>query len=620
MERRLVAIMAADMVGYSRLMGADEEGTIARQKTHRGELIDPTIAEHDGRIVKTTGDGLLVEFPSVVDAVRCTVAIQRAMVEREADVPEERRIRYRVGVNLGDIVIDGDDILGDGVNVTARLEGLAEPGGICIPRKVFHEIRNKLDVGYEFIGEQKVKNIGTPVPVYRVLLESDARGKVVGEGRLTRQQWKLGAVAAAMVAAVAVVAVWWQPWGRTVEPSSLARIAPPLPDKPSIAVMPFKNLSQDPAEDYLSEGFTEDIINALGRYQSLAVMTYNAVLPYRNQSLQPSEVGRNLGVRYLLEGSVRRAGKRVRVSARLTDVDSGRILWSDTFDDEKADIFAVQDTITQEIAGRLGTKVRKAEVKRSSAKQTDNLDAYDLVLKGRAQIARASRRGNREARHMFERAIELDPDYAAAYAWLARVHFQLAMDGWTEFPGEALNRADELATKALTIDPELVEAHRTLGRVYTAQVQLERAIIHIDSALALNPSDAEAYGDRGMILLWPGRLEEAATALETAFRFDPNLRSDYVFAYGLALYSLGRHEDAITILERGAARHRTYVFIPAVLVAAYGQIGRMKEARRNAQIVKRLLPIFDEKTFGKNFQKREHFDYLAEGLKKGGGI
>ncbi len=221
---------------------------------------------------------------------------------------------------------------------------------------------------------------------------------------------------------------------------------------------------------------------------------------------------------------------------------------------------------------------------------------------------------------MFERAIKLDPNYAAAYAWLARAHYQMASDGWTEFPGESLDRADALATKALTIDPELVEAHHILGRVYSVQFQLERAITEIDRALALNPSDAEARGDRGVILLWASRLEEAVTALEIAFKFDPNLRSDYVFAYGLALYSLGRHEDAITILERGAASHRTYVFIPAVLVAAYGQIGRVEEARRNAQTVRRLLPIFDARTFGQRFQNREHYDYLAEGIKKGGGI
>ncbi len=269
MERRLVAILAANMVGYSRLMGADEEGTITRQKTHRSELIDPAIAEHDGRIFKTTGDGLLVEFPSVVDAVRCAVAIQQAMVEREADVPEERRIRYRVGVNLGDIVIDGDDILGDGVNVAARLEGLAEPGGICIPRKVFHEVRNKLDVGYEFIGEQTVKNIETPVPVYRVLLEPDAAGKVIGERRPRRPLWQLGAVAAAMGAAVAVVAVWWQPWVRTVEPASLERMAFPLPDKPSIAVLPFTNMSDDASQEYFADGMTEDLITDLSKVADL---------------------------------------------------------------------------------------------------------------------------------------------------------------------------------------------------------------------------------------------------------------------------------------------------------------------------------------------------------------
>jgi TolB-like protein/Tfp pilus assembly protein PilF len=431
-------------------------------------------------------------------------------------------------------------------------------------------------------------------------------------------------VTAAAAAVVLVAAVggllWWQPWEPVVDPASVERMAFPLPDRPSIAVLPFDNLSGDPEQEYFADGITEDLTTNLSKISGLFVIARNSAFAYKGKQTDARAIARELGVKYVLEGSVRRADQRVRVSARLIDVDTGLILWSEKFDDEKDDIFAVQDTITQQIAGTLITNLRQEELKRSTAKPTDNLDAYDLVLKGRAQLTRASRKSNRDARRMFERAIQLDPNYAAAYAWLARARFHMATDGWTEFPGEALKRANELATKALTIDPELVEAHRTLGRVYSMQFQLERAITEIDRALALNPSDAEAHGDRGMILLWVGRLEEAVTSLETSFKFDPNLRSDYVFAYGLALYSLGRHEDAITILERGAARHRTYVFIPAVLVAAYGQIGRVEEARRNAQKVKRLLPIFDAETFGKHFQNREHFDYLAEGLKKGGLI
>ena len=624
MERRLAAILAADVVGYSRLIREDEAGTLATLKADRERLIEPKVAERNGRIVKLMGDGLLIEFPSAVEAVRCAVEIQHLIGERSIDVPEEKRIAYRVGINIGDIVVEDDDIYGDGVNVAARLEGLAEPSGICVARNVFNQVKDKLDLTIEHLGERKVKNIAEPVTVYRVVLDDKAAALVTPviqrAGKTERPRWIVAAVAVIVLLVAAGGTFWWQPWAPDVEPASVERMAFPLPDRPSIAVLPFDNLSGDPEQEYFADGVTEDLTINLSKISGLFVIARNSAFAYKGKQTDARAIARELGVKYVLEGSVRRAGQRVRVSARLVDADSGLLLWSEKFDDERDDIFAVQDTITQRIAGMLITNLRQEEIKRSSAKPTENLDAYDLILKGRAQLTRASRRSNRDARRMFDRAIKLDPNYAAAYAWLARAHSQMAADGWTEFPGEALKRADELATKALTIDPELVEAHRTLGRVYAMQFQLERAITEIDRALALNPSDAEAHGDRGMILLWAGRLEEAVTSSETAFKFDPNLRSDYVFAYGLALYSLGRHEDAIAILERGAARHRTYVFIPAVLVAAYGQIGRVEEARRNAQIVKRFLPIFDAETFGRHFQNREHFDYLAEGLKKGGLI
>ncbi|MCH9051589.1 MAG: tetratricopeptide repeat protein [Proteobacteria bacterium] len=623
-ERRLTTILAADVVGYSRLMGEDEVGTLAALKAHRKELIEPKAAQYHGRTVKLMGDGALMEFTSVVDALRFAVEVQFAMGERNREVPEDRQIVYRIGINIGDIIVEGDDIYGDGVNIAARLEGLADPGGICISRPVHTQIAGKLKLEFEDLGEQQFKNIAKTVMVYRVALDERAATLVtpvtVTPPTTGRGRWLQ--IAAGLVLSVVAVAglVWWQPWAPDVEPTSVERMAFPLPDRPSIAVLPFDNLSGDPEQEYFADGITEDLTTNLSKISGLFVIARNSAFAYKGKQTDARAIAHELGVKYVLEGSVRRAGQRVRVSARLVDADSGLLLWSEKFDDEKDDIFAVQDTITQQIAGMLITNLRQEELKRSTAKPTNNLDAYDLVLKGRAQLTRASRKSNRDARRMFERAIQVDPNYAAAYAWLARAHSQMAADGWTEFPGEALKRADELATKALTIDPELVEAHHTLARVYSVQFQLERAITEIDRALALNPSDAEAHGDRGVILLWAGRLEEAVTSLETAFKFDPNLRSDYVFAYGLALYSLGRHEDAITILERGAARHRTYVFIPAVLVAAYGQIGRVEEARRNAQKVKRLFPIFDAETFGRRFQNREHYDYLAEGLKKGGLI
>ncbi len=619
-QRRLAAILAADVAGYSRLVRGDEEGTLSALKAHLAELFEPTIADHRGRIFKTMGDGLLAEFASVVDAVRCALEIQDAMAARNEDVADDRRITFRVAVHLGDVVAEGDDLYGDGVNVASRLEGLVEPGHVCVSASAFELVRDKLSVGFEDLGEQRLKNIDRPLRAYRVLAAPDQAGRVIGPPGSNIVRWRrLAAVSALVVAVAAGAGAWLRPWAPALDPPSAGRTAPPpFADKPSIAVLPFENLGGDPSQDYFSDGLTEDIVNALGRYPTLAVMAYNAVLPYKRQAVRPAEAGRALGVRYLVQGSVRRAGRRVRVSIRLTDAKKGLLLWSERFDRELDDVFAVQDAITRRVAGTLIVNLTRIEQKRALAKPTGNLDAYDLVLRGRAGLRRASRGGNRQARRMFERAAKLDANYAAAYAWLGRAHYQMATDGWTEFPGESLKRAEELAQKALSIDPRTIEGHRTLSRVHAIQFQLERAITEIDRAVALNPSDAEAHGDRGVILLWAGRLEEAAASLETAFAFDPNLRGDFVLAHGLAYYSLRRHREAISVLERGAARYADYVFIPAALVAAYGQIGRTAEARRNAEKVRRILPIFDPAVFGSRFQNRAHYEYLAEGLRKGG--
>jgi TolB-like protein len=412
---------------------------------------------------------------------------------------------------------------------------------------------------------------------------------------------------------VAGAAAWWiGPWDRKSGPPTADVTLIDHLGKPAIAVLPFENLSKDPAEDYFSEGLSEDIINALGQYRGLAVIAYNAALPYRGGSVNLQEIGDALGVRYLVEGTVRRTGRKIRISTRLTDAQQGVLLWSERFDNESEDVFAIQDAITRRVAGTLISNLTRIEQHRSLAKSTENLGAYDLVLRGRAQLRRATRRANRSARQMFERAIELDSNYAAAYAWLGRAHYQAATDGWTEFPTQALERAEFYAQRASTLDPRAVEALRTLARIHSLKFQTERALAEIDQALAINPSDAEALADRGIILVWSGRPQDAIAAFKLAFVFDPNLRGDAVFSYGLAYYLMRRHKDAIRVLERGVARYPDFFFIRVGLVAAYSQLGQIADAHRNADEVRRLFPIFDPRTFGTRLHDSALREYLSE--------
>ena len=410
-ERRLAAILAADVVGFSRLVGVDEEGTIARLNVLRREVIDPSIAGHNGRIVKTTGDGVLVEFASVVDAVRSAVEIQRSVAARNADLPEAHRITFRVGVNLGDIVVQDDDILGDGVNVAARLEGLAEPGGICIPRKVYDEVRNKLDVGYEFIGEQNVKNIETAIPVYRVLLGPEAAGQVTGEGRPQRRQRQTGLIAAvAFVLVTLIVAVfWWRPWEPASEP-----IVTPQTGKPSIAVLPFENMSDDPAQEYFADGMAEDIITDLSKLSALFVVPGDSSFRFKGRSVDIKRIGRELGVKYLLEGSVRRAGDQMRVNAQLIDAETGGQIWAERYDGKLADTFALQDKVTGRIIEALSIKLGADEKAKLADHGTNNFEAHDAFLKGQSFARQYTPEGYTLAIKEFERALDIDPNYARA--------------------------------------------------------------------------------------------------------------------------------------------------------------------------------------------------------------
>ncbi|MFQ5972290.1 MAG: adenylate/guanylate cyclase domain-containing protein [Alphaproteobacteria bacterium] len=601
-DRRLVAILAADIVGYSRLMGADEAGTHAQLKTHRKELVDPHIAEHKGRIVKTTGDGLLVEFGSVVDAVLCAVEVQRAMVRRNAGVPEESRIEFRIGVNLGDVIIDEDDIYGDGVNVAARLEGLAEPGGICVSRTVFNHVKGKVELGFEDLGEHKVKNIAEPISVYRVAIDADAAGTLPGEPtkrppplvrRLARRPWPAAIAAAVVLIVIAGALVVWQTTLR--EPSAtLSTVetqtdgALPLPDVPSIAVLPFGNLSEDPEQEYFSDGMTNDIITDLSKISNLFVIASNSVFTYKGTPVKVKEVGRDLGVRYVLEGSVQRAGGRVRINAQLIDASTGYHMWAERYDRDWQDIFMLQDEITGAIVTALEVTLTESEQERVARQYTNNLDAYDIYLRGRTYL-RGTADAHLQARELFEQAIGLDPMFAAAYAEKSTTYFSNLVMTMRQSPN-ALDLALEAAQMAVTLDDSLPLAHTRLAWVHLARMEHELAIAEAEQAVALDPNDAESLAQLGNILNWTGKAEEGIGHIEKAMRLDPHYPFNYLFYLGHAYYLLGRSEEAIQTLERVVNRNPDFSPAYRHLSVLYTEEGRDEEARVAMTEVLRINP------------------------------
>ncbi len=613
MQRRLSAIMSADVVGYSRLMAADEEGTLARLKAHREELIDPTIAKHQGRIVKLMGDGALVEFASVVEAVRAGVAIQRGMAERNADAPADRRIIFRIGINQGDVIIDGDDIYGDGVNVAARLQERAAPGGICISDRVYGDIRGKIDVGLDDLGDQELKNIPEPVRVYRVLMGPDAGN--IGQLTLTERLGQRRLVLAVSFPFVLLggLALWYWAWSTSPD-----LIGPLGSAKPSIAVLPFDNLNKDPKEDYFSEGITKDIVNDLSKFQNLLVIDSGAVSGDQGNSASIEEVSRKLGVRYVLEGSVLKSGERVRINAQLIDSATGQHLWAERFDEATKNIWNIQDEITGHIVRTLALRITEIEQQRVLQKSTDNLEAYEFTLRGRALIARQSRSENFEARKMFRRAIELDSNYATAYAGLGWTFFETVQWGWTGSPQEAVRKAHDLSQKALSLEAANVYGRRLLASIYALRRQHELALIESERLIAINPNDAGSFAQQGMALIWLGRPEGAILALERALRFDPDLPPHVFWHLGLAYYLNERYGDSATVLQRNIGRKTDPFWDYLLLAAVYGQMDRTEEAARAAEAVRRIDPRYKRLMRFEQFKNPADVARVDEGLRKAG--
>jgi adenylate cyclase len=619
-ERKLAAIMAADVVGYSRLMGSDEVGTLRALKAVRKDCIDPTIAAHGGRIVKTTGDGLLADFPSVVEAVGCAVAIQRAMIERNAGLAEDKRIVLRVGINIGDVIIDGKDIFGDGVNIAARLESICEPGGLCISDTARDQVRDKLPLTFTDLGEQQVKNIARPVRVFGLAPQAIAEAPDLSLGRATlgtpRHRTMLAA-AILLLLVLAGAATWWAL--HRAAPSESATAPPSSTDiRPTIAVLPLITLADVAKEDYFADGLTEDIISALGRFSDFTVRSRNAVFAYKGKTPKPNEVGRALDVRYIVEGSIRRSPERIRISIRLTAAESGTQLWSENYDVAPKDIFSVQDDITRRIAGTLASRLTNLELAKAATKPPSNMEAYDLVLRGRDMAARVNRTANSQARALFKRAIELDPSYAPAYIGLGRVELNGVMSGWTADPGAAIQRAEGLGQKAIGLDPSSAAAHVLLGTIYIQHADYDRALDEMRRAVKLNNSNPEAYAGLATALLWSGDVDKSVKDFEIAIKLGLNFTVNESLTLGIAYLLADRNTDAIRTLERSLERNKTNPYTNAVLAAAYAHAGRQDDAARQTETVRMIDPRFDSAAFGSLLRNPQLRTKLAAAFTKAG--
>ena len=542
------------------------------------------MAGHGGRVVDAPGDNVLAEFASVVDAVQCAVDFQRELESRNTALPLPRQMRFRIGINLGDVIVEGDRLYGDGVNIAARLESLAEGGGICLSGTAYDQIEGKLPFRCEFTGEHVVKNIARPVRVYRLRLEpGHSSGPPPRRGRL-RGPWAKGVIAAAAVLVLMGAAGW--AGRRWLAPESAGL---PLPDRPSVAVLPFANVSQDPSQEYFSDGVTEDLITGLSKVSGLFVIARNSAFTYKGKPVKIREVARDLGVRYVLEGSVQRSGSRVRITAQLVDARTGYHIWAERYDREVRDIFALQDEVTQQIVRAMAVRLTEAEKLRLARSPTGVLEAYDLVLRGTMERNRTTREGNAEARRLFVKALDLDPDYASAYLGLAWTHLQSWQLLWST-DREGLERARELAEKATALNDTLVGAYHLLGQVYLWMKEHDRGIAQAERAVALAPNDADGYETLAEILGWAGRPEESLAQIRHAMRLNPHYPFFYLWTLGHAYYLMDRRQEALDTFARLAQENPNFVPAQAYRAVLFSELGRVKEAREAWREANRLAP------------------------------
>ncbi len=578
-ERRLAAILVADVVGYGRLMAADEMGTLAALKSHQSELIDPKISEFGGHIVKLMGDGVLAEFPSVVNALRCATELQEHMAKRNVEMPDDRRILFRIGVNLGDVIIDGDDIYGDGVNIATRLEGLADPGGVCVSSTVHDHVVGKVDIPLEDDGEHQVKNIAKGLHVWR-----------------------------------------WSPSGIRLKTKERGTEVPQWSDKPSIAVLPFDNMSDDAEQEYFSDGITEDIITELSRYSDFLVIARNSTFVYKHKVSDHKQIAKDLGVQFVLEGSVRKSGNRVRITAQLVDASSGSHIWAERYDRTLEDIFAVQDEITGTIVSTLGDTIQVEHAHRALSKDASSLDAYDKSLQAWARRNRFSKKNNAEARQLAKEAIELDPDYARAYAILSGTYLMDFSSHWSDDPDKALNLSYETARKAVSLDHHSFYAYRNLGLAEAWMRRHDQAITSFREAIELNPNDADTHAYFANVLVFSGRPDEALNELETAKRLNPRYPNWYLQFEGRAYFVQHRYQDAEIAFARVVTVSPGWPWARLIFAATLAALGKNNEARAEIAEAQRISPAITLAHVPKAwpFKNRADLKHLLETLRKAG--
>ena len=548
-KRKLTAILSADAKGYSRLMGEDELATVRTLEAYRVVMAE-VIRKYSGRVVDSPGDNVLAEFASAVDAVESAVQIQNNLKEKNDNLPKKRRMEFRVGINVGDVIEEGERIYGDGVNIAARIEGIADPGGISISSSVYDQVKGKLNLSYEYLGEHAVKNIEGPVRVYRVEMEAKSIIPVVPRG---------------------------------VD----------LPEKPSIAVLPFENMSGDPEQEYFSDGITEDIITDLSKISALFVIARNSVFTYKGKAVKVEDVGKELGVRYILEGSVRKAMDRVRITAQLVDASTGGHLWAERYDRKLEDIFALQDEVTQKIVSVLAVKLTEGEKTRRACKcqYTCNTDAYDYFLRGSEYFRGCTKENNDLAREMFKKALQIDPGYALACTMLGHTHLMEWTLGWSQ-DVQSIERAFVLAQKAIALDESLPEPRELLGNIYLWKKQHEQAIAELDLAISLDPNNADWLAGLGGILVWTDRSEEAIGVIEKAMSLNPMFPPNYLWNLGHAFLLIERFDDAILTFKKAIRRNPDFWPSHILLAASYSAAGRMEEARAEAAETLRINPDF----------------------------
>ena len=621
-KRKLTAILSADVVGYSRLMRADEEATVRDLASNR-VLITEIIQQHNGRVVDSPGDNILAEFASVVDAVNGAIKIQDEIKKSNTGISEDRRMEFRIGINLGDVIEEEKRIYGDGVNIAARVEGLAAGGGIAISGTVYEHIKEKLSLGYHYLGEQDVKNISEPVRVYRLLTEPEDAGRVIDERRPRLRRWHLAVVAVAvLIFGIAAIVSIWNYYFRSTPPhekvASISKPAIPLVDRASIAVLPFKNLSGDPEQEYFSDGITNDIITDLSKFPELLVIASNTVFSFKGKSVKIKDVGRELAVRYVIEGTVQKASDKVRINAQLINATTGHHLWAERYDRDLKDLFAIQDEIVQTIVRTLAIEVDVAERARAMRKDTDNLEAYDYAVRGEEFLLTRNRPDNIQAKEMFKRSIELDSRFASAYVGLGWSYYIEATAGWTEFPLQAMEKALTYGEKALSFGEPDADTYALLGSVYLRMENYDLAINQLQRAIQLNPNQALSHLQLGSIMLYAGQTDEAIQLLQAGLRFDPYSGPENDWRLGLAYYLKSKYKDAIRVLEQPLSRYPNSAWSYIALAAAYAQAGRSEDAKRSAEMAKKLHPFFEVDSSFTLFRNPEDRDKILDGLRKAG--